>query len=218
MDEVLDALDEAEAALRAVHDPAEAKVESIRMAVADALAEKDWSRAVRWGERLLTVLPGDEMATEVLAFVSKQRAEADALYQAIGSEQNRDNLTEAVCLMACAMDRFPGHPLESVTAIRLARQATVFRQSMDACVKAVRTGDLAVARALASRALALNRDATAALRILCGIDQQLAEIALWRQRLSEAMGRNDLQGAQAALIRLNQMETPAQGGRTASVL
>ena len=217
MDELLDALDEAEAVSKFVETAAEAKVGTIRQAVTDAFAEKDWSRAARWCERLLAVLPCDELAEEVMAYVGKQRAEADALYQAIANEQDRANLTEAVCIMTHAMDCFPGHPLESVTAIRLARQATAFRESLDACVDAALAGDFAIARRLAARALDLNRDATAVARLLGRLDQQLAEIALWQQRLSDAIGRNDLQGMQATLARLNHLEAPARGGGFANV-
>jgi len=212
MDELLDALDEAEATSKFAETTAAADAGTVRQAVTDAIAEKDWSRAARWCERLLAVLPCDELAEEVMAYVGKQRAEADALYQAIANEQDRANLTEAVCIMTHAMDCFPGHPLESVTAIRLSRQATAFRESLDACVDAARAGDFAIARRLAARALDLNRDATAVARLLGRLDQQLAEIALWRQRLSDAMGRGDVSGAQTALAQLNRVEVPALVG------
>lgn len=215
-DELMDALDDACAATTSTEATEDASAEAIRKVISDAMAARELSRAARWCERLLAILPRDEMATEVMAYVAERRAEADVLYQAITMDEDRACLSEAVCIMAQAMECFPGHPLESVTAIRLARQAEVFRENVDACVGAALSGNFSAACGLAARALALNRDATGVARLMFELEQQLSQEGRWRQRRCDALELNNFTDARLADRRLEQLGVCAQTGRFAN--
>ena len=209
-DELLDALDDICADGIGSKDGVEDKTTALQEAIAVAIAAKEWFRAERLCGRLLVILPGNEMAEEVTAHIAERRAMADAIYQRLTGQGDISNLDEAVSLLAKAMECFPDHSQESVAAIRLGRQAAVFRDSLEGCEAAARTGDFLSARGLAARALSLNPGAVGVARLLARLEQQCSEIGELQQGVRNAVENGDFVRAKLVARRLDELGVPAR--------